>query len=52
MLLDDRERTWVLVKGERLRGRTGKVKVLAWLDDGGSVGESGADTQRWGEGRP
>lgn len=52
MLLEDRERTWVLVKGERLRGRTGKVKVLGWLDDGESVGESGADTRRWGEGRP
>lgn len=27
-LLDDRERTWVLVKGERLRGYDGKVTVL------------------------
>ena len=44
-LLEERERTCVLVNGERLRGCDGRVKMF--IGDGvDSVGESGAVERR------
>lgn len=38
------------MKGERLRGRIGRIEVVGGVEDG-SVGESGAVERRGGDGR-